>query len=165
MTAAPTRKLAKGDRVTPDPDFPGLPAHTLGSIYIVEKVNPKNVIARPETGGGRGVNFPADAYLRVQPGQTVSDVARATATPVPFEETTFFTAGEIVTIKRAVGARGETWGTDDPMVVIRDGGQRTVNVTKLGGADDDRYLRVPRAGLTKRDIGWLTERLMEEATS
>jgi hypothetical protein len=161
-TDAPARPLRKGDRVTPNPNYAGLPAQTLGRIFIVDKVNPKNVRTTAED-GGRGTNFPADAYVRVQPGETAPDVTarlrRELPLGRPYEPAVHFTLGEIVTLKTAF----RDWGTDEPLIVFKDGGDK-VNVTKLGG-DNDRYVRVPKAGLVKRDRSWLAERLMDEATA
>jgi hypothetical protein len=36
-----------------------------------------------------------------------------------------------------------------------------VNIAPLGGGDGARYWRWPRTALVKRDLAWLTERLVE----
>lgn len=149
------RATWKGQRVTPDRDFPGLPSHTFGKVYKVERVNRVNVVAQPESPGERGVNFPAEAYIVLAADEQPQSAGVAVARP--FQSREFFLCGEVVTLKRAY----KDWGVGTPMVVLKDNGEK-VNVTPLGG-DGDRYLRIAGEGLVKRDLGWLTEVLVDAA--
>jgi len=142
--------LKPGDHVYVDPNFPGAAADVLGREFIVQKINPKNVKCAA-VDGGRGINYPATSLV-VYDGGGIPGPERVQQQPVEF-----FTAGEIVTLARP----WKDWTTETPLVVLADKGRR-VNVTPLGGAGD-MYLRTPHVGLVKRDLAWLTERLVEQA--
>lgn len=143
-----TRLFSKGDRVYVDPAFDGAAAGVLGRVFVVDKVNPKNVRCHAED-GGRGINYPKEALKLYEGGEV--PVGRPF---VPIADTEFFSAGEIVTLKRAY----KDWTAETPLVVLVDKVNK-VNVTLLGG-DGDRYLRCPREGLVKRDLDWLAEALI-----
>jgi len=145
-----TRTYRVGDKVTPDPDSFGVPPTTLGRVFTVAKVNPRNLRCTADD-GGRGINFPASILLPA----TEENVAKSNA-PRPYVPVEFFTTGEIVTVKTA----GKI-PVDQPMVVLKHDGGDKVNITQLGG-DGDRYWRWPAKSLIKRDLEWLTERLMED---
>lgn len=134
-----------GDRVIADPNAEGVPSACLGRVYIVRKINPRNLRCEAED-GGRGISFPPRILLPA----SAAPLNRPPSVGVPFVPREGFTAGEIVTLKRAY--RDIT--TETPMVVLKDNEKR-VNVAKLGG-EGDRYVRVPPSGLVKRDIDWLT---------
>lgn len=140
-----------GDRVHVDPEGLGVPPGVVGRTFVVAKVNPKNVKCSA-TDGGRGINFPA--YLLV-PGDAPAAPARAAVVGLPFVPREFFTLGEVVTLKRPMAGTP----ADLPYVVMKDDGRGKVNVAPLGG-DRDRYVRVPTAGLVKRDLTWLAEHLV-----
>jgi hypothetical protein len=151
-TNTQTRKFTIGDKVTPDPDAHGIPKATVGRIFIVRKVNPKNILCDAED-GGRGISYPAEVLLPA----TDENLAKAT-TARPFVPREFFVCGEVVTFARSAP---KGFDLDSPFVVLKDNGEK-VNVAPLGG-DEDRYWRVPHAGLTKRNIVWLTESLLDRA--
>jgi hypothetical protein len=154
-TAPPAlRTFRVGDKVTPDPDFPGHLSDTLGQSFTVVKVNRVNLTLSHD-GGGRGYRCPPASLLPA----TEENLAKAT-TPRPFQPREFFTAGELVTVKSPSGKVSES----EPMVVLKDDGRGKVNITKLGG-DGDRYWRWPATSLVKRDVAWLTEQLLEAATA
>lgn len=146
-----TKQFTKGQRVAVDPDFPGAARDVLGRTFVVQKVNPRNVQCTAED-GGRGINYPKESLVALADGEQAPGL-----TPRPYVPREFFTCGEIVTLNRPF----KHWTTDQPMVVLADKGNR-VNVTPLGG-DADRYVRVPPAGLTKRSVEWLAERLVDMA--
>lgn len=137
-----------GDRVHVDPEGMGVPGGVVGRTFVVTKVNPTNVKCEA-TDGGRGINFPA--YLLVQGDAP----AASAAVGVPFVQREFFVIGEVVTLKRPMAGTP----ADLPYVVMKDDGRGKVNVAPLGG-DRDRYVRVPHAGLVKRDLAWLAEHLI-----
>jgi hypothetical protein len=140
-----------GDKVTPDPDGIGVPADTLGRVFTVAKVNKVNLRCTADD-GGRGINFPPSLLLPA----TDENVNKAFR-PRPFVPREFFHAGEIVTVKTPRGKLSSY----EPMIVIKhDGGERA-NLARLGG-EDGRYWRWPTRDLVKRDLEWLTERLMED---
>lgn len=136
--------MRPGDRVVVNPDYPGVRANVLGRVYVVDRVNPKNVVCRPEDGVGRGINYPKESLLPA----TDENIAKAAA-PRPYEPREFFTCGEIVTTKVPVKGRE----ADEPFIVLKDDGNK-VNIALLGG-DNDRYWRMPASGLVKRDRTWL----------
>lgn len=150
------RKFKVNDRVTPDPAALGVPASTIGNVYVVKKTpggSRKNYQCDAE-GGGRGINFPAEMLLP-------ADAAPSGAAAVlgrPFEPTAWYEVGEVVTFKRPPSG----YTDKSPFVVFKDSGEK-VNVTPLGGAEG-RYWRVPKRGdlLVKRDLAWLAERLVDE---
>lgn len=143
-------KFKVGDKVTPDIDYPGLPEATLGRVFTVAKINPKNIRATADD-GGRGINFPEAALLPATP----ENVNKLT-THRPFVPREFFCAGEIATFVRPPNGHS----AESPFVVLKDNGEK-VNVALLGG-EDDRYWRVPHSGLVKRDLTWLAEALLEK---
>jgi len=134
-----------GDRVTPA-NVDGVPPQCLGRVYVVRKLNPKNIRCEAED-GGRGINFPAHLLLPA----TDENVAAGNSLGVPYESREYFNPGEVVTLTK----QWKDWTTDLPLVVLVDKGDK-VNVTPLGGADG-RYLRVGPRGLVKRDLRWLYE--------
>lgn len=135
--------FTEGDRVTPV-NTVGVPPETLGRVFVVVKVNPKNLRCCAED-GGRGINFPPHILLPA----TDENVAAGRKLQ-PFTPVEFFDAGQIVTLKRP----WRSWATDTPLVVLKDDGKGKVNVTLLGGADG-QYLRISSAGLEKRGLAWL----------
>lgn len=149
--------FTNGDRVTPDSTVFGPRPHTLGRVFIVQRVNPKNIVAKPEDGVGPASNYPKAMWLpatpeNVQAGRDAAargGVARVTAIP-----TQTFEAGEIVTLVKPY----EMWTTDRPLVVTAVNA-RSVSVVSVGGGDSGRYMRVPHAGLVKRDRAWLAASL------
>jgi hypothetical protein len=141
-----------GDRVVVNPDS-GAQRSVLGRVYVVDKVNPRNVRCKAED-GGRGINWPAELLLPA----TEENIAAQSNSPRPFQPVEFFTLGEIVTLKLPF----RDFDTEVPMVVV--GGRDKVNVAPLGGAND-RYVRVPSSGLVRRDREWLATRLLEEVTA
>lgn len=144
----------KGDRVYVDPEYPNVGGGVLGRVFVVEKVNPKNVRCTAED-GGKGINYPAESLIRWAPGVNVPAAAVLGRPYVPVQ---FFEAGSIVTLTRP----WKNWTTETPLVVLADRGNK-VNVTLVGG-DGDHYLRTPREGLTRRSVEWLAEALLQEAT-
>lgn len=138
-----------GDRVTPVSDE-RIPAGCRGRVFIVRKVNPKNLRC-DAADGGRGFNCPAALLVAA----TEENVKAGGAVSRPFVPREFFSLGEIVSLKRP----WRDWTTETPLVVT--GGRDKVNVTLVGG-DKDRYLRVPSSGLVRRDRGWLVEALEAE---
>lgn len=144
--------MKRGDRVVTVAD-PSIPRSVAGRVFIVEKVNPKNVICRAED-GGRGINYPKTLLTAA-----TDDALAASSAPRPFVPVEHFEVGTIVTLTRPY----RDWTTETPLVVIGGRGDK-VNVTLIGG-DHDRYVRVPaRSGLVRRDLAWLAERLLDEAT-
>lgn len=139
-------KFTKGDRVYVDPAFAGIRDEVLGRVFVVRKVNPKNVLCDAED-GGKGINYPAES-LRPYEGEIPAAAAVLGRPYVPVE---FFDAGSIVTLT----APWRDWTTETPLVVLADKVNK-VNVTRLGG-DGDHYLRAPREGLTRRTVEWLAE--------
>jgi len=121
-----TRIFGPGDRCRiNDSRYPG--------VWVVEKVNPKNTIVSPLT-GGRRLNAPH--HLLVDEDAAIDfDIL-----PVPLE---YFSVGELV--------HWDDERADDNCVyvVIRDNRDR-VNIARLGG-DNDRYWRVPHRQLHRVD--------------
>lgn len=155
MTATATAYRPRvGDRVVVDPNGIGVSPSTLGRVYVVSKVNPKNVKCTA-TDGGRGLNYPADLLVPAPEG---APTATATATPVPVPTFTWHEAGTVVTCDRDL----ESWKAGTPLVVWKCDGEKS-NVTLLGGAARGCYYRVPVARLTVRDTAWLTEYLVDHA--
>jgi hypothetical protein len=154
------REFKVGDRVTPvaDPygDL-GIPNDTKGRVFVITKVNKVNNKASAED-GGRGINFP-DAILAPATDENVAAGRGSLNGSRPYVAREEYDTGAIVTLKRAW--RGIS--TDDPFVVVKDGGGKTVRIVKLGG-DAGRYLRIPPTGLVTRDVEWLAERLVETVT-
>ena len=140
--------LTRGDRVAVDPNYPGVPRTVTGRVWIVDRVNPVNVVCRPEDGIGRGINYPKASLLPLG-----ADEAPPAAQAVTTVERilTPFVLGDIVT---------STYGpvAGKPLVVIRDNGNR-ISAAPLGG-DGDRYVRLDKRSCTKRDLAWLTEHLV-----
>lgn len=143
--------LKKGDRVYVDPAFAA--EGVVGRVFVVHKINPKNVLCTAED-GGKGINYPHGS-LRPYEGEIPGAAA---VLGRPFVPTEFFNAGEIVTLTRP----WKDWTTETPLVVLADKVKR-VNVTRLGGAGD-QYLRVPHGGLTRRTVEWLAQALLQEVT-
>lgn len=147
MTSTTSFKV--GDRVVVNPEYSDIvPAQTLGHVFKVYKVNPKNVRCESETPGMRGINYPAYLLMPAPPAGESVPIGR------PFQSREFFALGEVVTIN-ADGLnmlRGSTLQEVDeatPMVVVKEG--EKVMVTKLGGWDD-RYLKMPPRTLVKRTL-------------
>ena len=139
--------LTRGDRVAVDPNYPGVPRTVTGRVWIVDRVNPVNVVCRPEDGIGRGINYPKASLVPLgagdpPPAAPVTTTARVLDT---------FVLGDIVT---------STYGpvAGKPLVVIRDNGER-ISAAPRGG-DGDRYVRLSKASVTRRDLAWLTEHLV-----
>ena len=145
-------KWTVGDKVTPDPKNDRVHTEARGQVFIVEKVNPKKTIARPQ-GGGRGLNYPHDFFVEATKANL--DAGKRPLT-VPFKPREHFTCGQVVTLKKP----WHDWDTGTPLVVLADKGKR-VNVTLLGG-DGDRYLRVAPSELTVRDSAWLLAALEKQ---
>jgi hypothetical protein len=142
-----------GDRVTPIADE-RVPAETLGRVFVVRKVNPKNLKCEAED-GGRGINFPAELLA---PATDENIAAGRSSFGVPYTPRELFANGQVVTLANPY----KDITTDTPLVVSKDDGGRMVNVVKLGG-DGARYLRMGPSNLVKRDLTWLTEELMNRA--
>lgn len=140
--------LSRGDRVAVDPNYPGVPRTVVGRVWIVDRVNPVNIVCRPEDGIGRGINYPKASLLPLgaddapPAAPTVATIGRVLDT---------FVLGEIVTSTYAPVA-------GQPLVVIRDSGNR-ISAAPLGG-DRDRYVRLDKASVTRRDTAWLAEHLV-----
>lgn len=141
MTMTDELTFTVGDRVTISHEY--APTRLRGRVFIVERVNPKNVIARPE-GGGKGINYPKYTLEKVV-GEAHGAV---TVTEVPI--LTLHDPGSIVTLKQTPNGEKD----NQPYIVIKDDGGERVNVTRLGG-NEGRYWRVPRRGVEARDIEWL----------
>lgn len=146
--------LRKGMRVTPDPEFPSLPAASLGRTFIVDRVNAVNTKTTAED-GGRGTAYPHEAYIILADGQTPDDVAPEAEASTEF---VWFALGQIVTVTQA----WKGWTTETPLIVLNDTGDDKVRVALLGG-EGDRYARLSRKSLVKRDLAWLTEALVDAA--
>lgn len=132
-------------------------ASVMGRVFVVEKVNPKNLQCSAED-GGRGINYPKDMLMAAPaPGEPLPEIPIGRPYEPAREE--FFVAGEVVTLDRAF----KDFGTNTPMVVLQDKGTK-VNVAPLFG-DGDRYVRAVPTGLTKRDATWLAERLLDRVTA
>lgn len=141
-----TTTLTRGTRVYVDPATPGAARNVLGKVWIVDRVNPVNVVCRPEDGSSRGINYPRTCLIPVP-----ADGAIPAAAPVTEAPSAWFVGGEIVTTTWAKGA-SKVW------IVNRDNGD-TVSCLPLGG-DGGRYARLPKSGITRRDLAWLTEHLV-----
>jgi hypothetical protein len=151
-----TQTFQKGDRVTFPPESL-VKEHLKGVTFIVietPRENPRirNLRIQQEGGGPR---------YSVRPTELIPATASEGTTPAfrPFVPIEFFDEGQVVTISN--GAR-KGIGTEEPFVVLKDAGKPNVNVAKLGGAGGQAW-RWPRAALVKRDVAWLTERLVEMA--
>jgi hypothetical protein len=144
---------AVGDRVVIDPAV--ATARFLGRVYVVERFGPKNAVCSLE-----GSTNPADG-VRCRPEYLKPAPANSEAPPLgrPFVPIEFFSIGQVVTVSSSSGKVA----ADQPMIVVSDKGRDVVNIATLGGADGERYWRWPRVGLVKRDLAWLTERLVEMA--
>lgn len=142
-----------GDRVTPIAGDDRVPRESRGRVFIVAKVNPKNIKCSAED-GGRGINFPADLLTEA----TDKNIAAGNILGRPYEPPEIFHEGEIVTLKRAY----QHITTETPMIVTKQG-PKNVNLSPLGGSD--RYMRCPPAGLVRRDLEWLAETLCEQVTA
>jgi hypothetical protein len=140
-----------GMKVIADPDDPRTQDDVRGRVFTVHKVNPKRVQCTADD-GGRGINYSKDLLIEA----TDENVKAAQVLGRPYEPPEFFYMGEIVTMKRPY----KDWTTETPLIVMADKGQK-VNVALLGG-DGDRYVRAVGAGLVKRDLAWLRERLADE---
>lgn len=111
----------KGDRVRVDhPKHPG--------VWTVDRVDPVNVVLRPEGGVGRLLRCPP-SLLRDPDAPIVTAV-----------DATIYNVGELVRI-----VSGRFAGL---YVVIRDGGADKVNVAKLGG-NGGAYVRALRGSISK----------------
>jgi hypothetical protein len=141
-----------GDRVTPVPDERAH-ASTLGAVFIVEKINPRNV--RCSADGGRGINYPADMLVPAT-DENIEAGRRFFGGTIPYRE--HFSNGEIVTLTEPYKGITSTM----PLIVFKDDGGNYVNLVILGG-DGSRYLRMPPRKLVRRDLAWLTEHLVEVA--
>lgn len=141
-------KITEGMKVTPDPTSDRIPDDVRGRVFTAYKVNPKNVRCSADD-GGRGINYPKALLVEATDENVAAGKLPMTR---PYEPPEHYVVGEIVTLKTAY----KDWTTETPLVVI--GGQNRVNVTLLGGADD-QYLRAPRTGLVRRDLSWLREHL------
>jgi hypothetical protein len=148
-----TYSPAVGDRVIIDPAVAS--ARFLGKVYIVDRFGPKNAVCSLE-----GSDRPADG-VRCRPEYLRPAPPAGEAPPLgrPFVPIEFFDVGQVVTV---TGPSGKV-PTDKPMVVVDDKGKDHVNIAPLGGGDVSRYWRWPRTALVKRDLAWLTERLVEMA--
>lgn len=148
-TTTAVRPFAKGDKVIVNPA--DAPRGVAGVVYVVDRINPKNIIARPVGSVVRkGINYPKD-LLRHYDGEVTDYGTVAGGISVPIPE--FFDIGQVVTFKTPpAGATTET-----PFVVIAQ--KDRVNVTRLGG-DGGRYWRAAPSGLVKRDLAWVAESLV-----
>lgn len=140
------KPFTAGDKIVIDPSC--APKHLIGVVFEVERVNPKNVIARP-VNGGRGINYPKGVLLHFEGEMAEDGTARSITVPLP----ELFVPGEIVTFKRPPA--GVT--TESPLVVTGGRGDKT-NVSILGD-DSGRYWRSPQGSLVKRDLAWLAKAL------
>lgn len=146
--SAPTKFWKPGDKVVVAPEF-APPPSVAGRVFTITKVNPKNVVCSADD-GGRGISYPADTLRPYDPD--AAPVAPPLGRPYVYAEIPP-PLGTIVTLKRAF----KTITVDTPLVVVASKGGK-VNVTLVGG-DNDRYVRVPTAGVVVRDLAWLTETL------
>lgn len=144
MSPAPGKRFKVGDKVMIAPAHRRrIDDHT--RVFTVATVNPKNYRCSADD-GGRGLNYPDEALVPHDP-----DAPPTLALGVPFVPREFFDAGAVVTLAQPYPKLG--WTTETPLVVLADK-ERTVNVTRIGGAGSS-YLRVPPAGLVRRDLEWL----------
>jgi hypothetical protein len=139
------------DRVT-FPDDALIKPSLIGVVFVVEEVpsgRKRNYRVRAENGGPR---------YSVRPGELIPapDASETTSIGRPFVPMEFYEKGEIVTVTSRSGKIAK----DQPMVVCDDRGRNTVQVAVLGGPDAYNW---PRAGVVRRDLAWLTERLVEMA--
>jgi hypothetical protein len=145
-----THSFRVGDRVIVDPAGIGVSRSVLGQVFVVEKVNPKNVKARPAE-GGRGINYPKHLLLPAPPEGYPTPLGR------PYVEQAYVEAGSICTLK----SPWSDLAVDTPLICFK-GGVEKINLFRLGDTSG-RYVRVPAAAVTTRDLAWLTERLVEMA--
>ena len=147
-----THTFKIGERVIVDPHGIGVSRSVLGQVFVVEKVNPKNIVARP-AGGGRGINYPASLLLPAPPEGEPAPIG------VPYVESVYVEKNAIVTLNRQY----KDITTETPMVNHKAGfGTDQLNLFRLGDTSG-RYVRVPASAVTVRDVAWLTERLVEMA--
>lgn len=146
--------LKVGAKVTPIANDERVPAECRGRVFTVDKLNPKKAKCSADD-GGRGINFPYELLT-----EATDENVEAGKGPItrPFEPREFFDPGEVVTLATA----WKDWDTEKPLVVIKDGGGKRVNVAPIGGSDG-QCLRVPPTGLVRRDIEWLAGALLERA--
>lgn len=138
----PTAALHTGMKVTPDPTSPYVRSETVGRVFTVTKINPKNVRCTADD-GGRGLNYPRELLVPATPENLAKaqDPARLSRPFVPRE---LYALGEVVTLKRAY----RQYDTQAPFVVIGSTPNRT-KVAPLGG-NNDEYLLIPAGGLERR---------------
>ncbi len=135
----------KGDRVYVDPATPGAARNVLGKVWIVDRVNPVNVVCKPEDGIGRGINYPRTSLRPIEGDVPVP--VRAETVDIP----AYFVGGEAVATDWPKG-RDKVW------IVNRDNGD-TVSCLPLGG-DGGRYARLPKSGITRLSLADVAERLV-----
>jgi hypothetical protein len=149
-----TQTFQKGDRVTFPPESL-VKEHLKGTTFVVIETPRENPRIRnlriQQEGGGPKYSVRAD--------ELIPATAPVGALGRPFQPIEFFDPGQVVTVSN--GSR-KGIGTEEPFVVIKDAGKDNVNIAQLGGADGNAW-RWPRAALVKRDLAWLTERLVEVA--
>ena len=152
------------DFVTPRGDHDRVPPASVGQVYRVVAVPGgarKKVRAEALEPGQRGINF--DPELLINAGAR-PDAAEELAkqerdklfAPRPFKPLPIpeqFDLGTIVTLRKPYVWRGKhadegTWGTDTPLVVVRQTNDR-LSLHKLGGSR--LYLRVATSGVRKHE--------------
>lgn len=156
MTATATAPaFTVGQRIIVDPNGIGVSPSVLGRVFIVKRVNPKNVVCSPADGIGRGINYPK--YLLLPAPE--DDDAQGPAVLVPYVPPVFHDVGAIVTCEETLTYRGMTWPAGSPLIVWKCDGRKS-NVVNLGGNPTGGYFRIPVARLTVRDAAWLAEYLV-----
>lgn len=151
-----TQDFKVDDRVTFPPESL-VKSHLKGVTFVVietPRENPRirNLRVQQEGGGPKYSVRPTELVPATAPEGTPPGMR-------PYVPIEFFDPGQIVTISN--GARKRI-GTEDPFVVLKDGGTDNVNIARVGG-DGGQAWRWPRSALVKRDVAWLTERLVEMA--
>jgi len=147
-----THSFKVNDRVTFPPDALVKPS-LLGQVFVIDQV--------PE--GRRSTYYISmennrARRFRVRPGEIIPAPEGDQSIGRPYMSIEWFEPGEIVTVSN--GQR-KNIGPADPYVVTKDSGANTVGIAPLGGSGSS--WRWPRAALVKRDLAWLTERLVEMA--
>lgn len=133
-----------GDKVQIKPDY----ARGETTVYTIVKINPKSIDMEPAGGGRRS---------RIQPWaiQPASEEAASKAQAVPYMPMLWM--GQVVKVTIPDGVRSKFADAGKLHIILKDNGDGTCRIVRLGGDQGRYWSKIPRAWLTLVERYTITE--------